>query len=385
MERVGFDGGPIADYTAPVDLGRAGDGGYFFRCHTAGAAFRGGQGQTGFQEFLYAAFRQVRHIHAIDHIPQKPPHIRQHRDQHGLRLFRRGSLGGCPEPDLRGLCVGCQGRIGHMGHFLMKKLVDGAFPHAEGHNIMGDNGVMGEFPKIGFHVPPEHGGHFVRRSGEHKDMDAAGFKRAAGSGAHGVIKNDAVLGQFGLLGIVFGHRDMEGGFIEKADVLQNIGMEDEPFPKGLADGLFGEVVVSRPQPAGGQDDIRPASGDLQGFPEAFRVIAHDGMPKDVDAQGGQALGEVLGVGIGDIAQKQLCTHGNDFCGMRHGIPSLLYIIYGVLVLSGLDPGPGFPLQGPCHERFHIQNAFRLPDLLHAGPGGGMPGSKDGAAVLIGED
>ena len=80
-------------------------------------------------------------------------------------------------------------------------------------------------------------------------------------------------------------------------------MEDEGLSEGFADGLFGEVVVGGTQAAGGDEDVRPAAGDVQRLPEAVGVIAHHGVPEDVDAQGGEALAQGLGIGVGDVAKE----------------------------------------------------------------------------------
>ena len=80
-------------------------------------------------------------------------------------------------------------------------------------------------------------------------------------------------------------------------------MKDQGFLKGGADGLLGEVVVGGAQAAGGDEDVRPAAGNVQRLPETAGVVAHDGVPEDVDPQGGEALAQYLGVGVGDVAKE----------------------------------------------------------------------------------
>jgi len=56
-------------------------------------------------------------------------------------------------------------------------------------------------------------------------------------------------------------------------------------------------------------------GNVQSLPQALRVVPHYRVPEDVDAQGGQALREHLGVGVGDVTQQDLCADGDDLRGV----------------------------------------------------------------------
>ena len=76
---------------------------------------------------------------------------------------------------------------------------------------------------------------------------------------------------------------MQGGLVKGPDVLENVGVEDKGLSEGFADGLFGEVVVGGAQAAGGNEDVAAATGDVQRLLQALRVVAHHGMPEDVDA------------------------------------------------------------------------------------------------------
>ena len=152
------------------------------------------------------------------------------------------------------------------------------------------------------------------RAGQHQHMDAIAGKGTAGGGAHGIVEHGAALGQHGLLGIVFRHGNMEGGLVEDPDFLQNVRMGDQRLVKG-ADGLLGQIVIGGAQTAGGDENIRPAAGDVQRLPEPLGIVSHHGVPEDVDAQGGERLGNGLGVGVGNVAQKQLRAYGNELCGV----------------------------------------------------------------------
>ena len=65
------------------------------------------------------------------------------------------------------------------------------------------------------------------------------------------------------------------------------------------------------------EDIRPLPGDIQGLAQPDGVVPHHRVPEDVDSQGGQSLGDLLSVGIGDAAQQQFGADGDDLSSMRH--------------------------------------------------------------------
>ncbi len=210
-----------------------------------------------------------------------------------------------------------------MAHPLVKQLIHGGFPHAEGHDIVGHDDFTGEFPEVGLHMAAEHGLHLMGRARQHQHMDAAALKGAAGGGAHRVVKHRAPLRQFRLLGVVLRHGHVERGLVKGADILQNVPVQDQRLPEGPADGLLSEIIVGRAQAPGGDDDVRPAAGGIQGLLQPLRVVTHHGVPKDVDAQCRQALGEHLGVGVGNVAQQQFRAYGDNLGGMghMHHIPS----------------------------------------------------------------
>ena len=225
----------------------------------------------------------------------------------------------------------------------MEQLVHRALPHAEGHDIPGHNDLPGELSQIWLRMAAEHGLHLVGRAGKHQDMDAAALKGAAGSGAHRVIKHRAPLRKLRLPGVVLRHGYVEGRLVKGPDILQNVPVEDQLLPKGLADSLLGEVVIGGAQAPGGNENIRPAAGNVQRLLQPPGVIAHNGVPKHVDPQGRQTFGNDLGVGVGDVAQKQFRAHGNDFSGMRHDALPLFRISP-----APRSPPPGTGPPGPLH-------------------------------------
>ena len=197
----------------------------------------------------------------------------------------------------------------------MEQLVHRALAHAEGHDIVGDDDLFGEGAEVRLHAPAEHSLALVGRPRQHQHMDAVRFKGAAGGGAHGIVEHGAALRQLRLLGVVFRHGHMEGGLIKGPDVLQNIFVQHQLLAEGRTDGLLGQIVVGRTQAACGENDVGPVPGNVQSLPQALRVVPHYRVPEDVDAQGGQALREHLGVGVGDVTQQDLCADGDDLRGV----------------------------------------------------------------------
>ena len=147
-------------------------------------------------------------------------------------------------------------------------------------------------------------------------MDAVRLEGTAGSGAPVVDQNGAPLGDQGLLEVVF-RQGASGDPGVVLDALQRFLVIDQLFPKNLGQDVFGQVVTGGAQAAGGDDDIGPAPGQLHRLPGPLGVVPHHGVPKHVQTQGGQPLGEHLSVGVGDAAQQQLGAHRQDLDLMRH--------------------------------------------------------------------
>lgn len=61
----------------------------------------------------------------------------------------------------------------------MEQLIHKGLPHAKGHDVMGDNDLGGQRPKIGDGAAAQHGPHLMGRPRQHQHVDAAAFKGAA--------------------------------------------------------------------------------------------------------------------------------------------------------------------------------------------------------------
>ena len=281
----------------------------------AGAALSGGKREPPPQQVCKAALRQTRDVHPIDHRTQDGTDFLHNRGQHGLCRLLTPGLGGSTEPDLEGLGVSCEGGIAHGGHFLMEKLVHKGLPHTKGHHVMGDNDFRGERAQIGKRMAAQHSAHLMGRSRQHEHVNAVLLKGAARGSAHRIPKDHTARRQLCLLGVVLRHGGMHSSLIKFPDFLQNIPVQNQGLAEDFADGLLGQVVIGRPQAAGGDENIRPAAGNIQSLLQPDGVVAHHSVPEDIDAQGGEALGNLLGIGVGDVSQQQFGADGNNFGSM----------------------------------------------------------------------
>ena len=187
---------------------------------------------------------------------------------------------------------------------------------------MGHNDLLGKSPQIGDRPVLQHGPHFKGRTGQHQHIHTLCFKGAAGGGAHRIVEDHAIGGKLRLLAVVFRHGQVDVPGKVVPDRLQHILPQHQRLAKGLADGLLGEIVVGRPQAAGGEDDIRPFPGNLQRLTQPLRVVAHHSVPEHVDAYAAESLRDLLRVGVDNVAEKQLRAYGNDLSGMGHTRPLL---------------------------------------------------------------
>ena len=202
-----------------------------------------------------------------------------------------------------------------MAHFVPQQLLHRAFTQAEGHNVVGDDDLVGQRPEVGDHMALQHGQHLEGRTGQHQHMDAVGFKSAAGSGAHGIVEYSAALRQFRLLDVVLWHLPVGVPLKKGPDAIQNVLVEHQRLAEGLADGLLRQVIIGGPQAAGGDDDVRPLPGNVQSLLQPLGVISYHGVPEDIDSHGGKGLGDVSGIGVDDVAEEQLRAHGDQLGGV----------------------------------------------------------------------
>ncbi|MPM55553.1 hypothetical protein SDC9_102350 [bioreactor metagenome] len=109
-------------------------------------------------------------------------------------------------------------------------------------------------------------------------------------------------------------------------------MHDQPAPEILRDGLLGQVIICRPQPTGGDDDV---GAFLRNFKTVFQtvgIITHDGLVVYVDPDRGQFLRDELRIGIDDISEQQFGSYSDDFS--IHTLHLLRFLSFPVLFYPG---------------------------------------------------
>ena len=82
--------------------------------------------------------------------------------------------------------------------------------------------------------------------------------------------------------------------------------------EALRQNLLGQVVTGRSQAACRDDDIRTGFCDLHTGTEPFGVVPYYGVILDVDPDTRKHLGDIPRVGVRNMSQKDLRSHGDDF-------------------------------------------------------------------------
>ena len=206
-------------------------------------------------------------------------------------------------------------------HQVPQLVLHGGLADAEGLHRPGDDDTVGQVLQIGDRPVAEHHLTLPGRAGEHEHVDSVGLEGHAGGSAPVVLQHGAALREHGLLEIIFGHGPLH---LEEAvpDALGRGLVEEESLAEGLRQGHLGQVVAGGAQTAGGDDDVGTGPGNFHRLADPLGVIPHHRVVEDVDAQLGQALGDHLGVGVGDISQQQLGADGDEFSGMAHRVSFL---------------------------------------------------------------
>ena len=157
----------------------------------------------------------------------------------------------------------------------------------------------------------EHRAALQRRAGQHDDEAAVRLKGAAGRGAPVVHEDGAALRQHDLLEVVFGHVGV-ALFIKPAQARLLFLVEDELLAEGGGDGLLREIVARGAEAARGDDHVGALLRAADDLLEPAGIVAHDGLPEDVDAELAQQARNVGGVGVDRLAEQQLGADGDNF-------------------------------------------------------------------------
>ena len=183
----------------------------------------------------------------------------------------------------------------------------------------GDDDPVGQLPQIGDRPVGKHGPALPGRAGEHDHVDPVRLKGHAGGGAPVVVQHGAPLGEHGLLVVVLRHGPAA---VELAEVVLDAPgggrVEHQAFAEAPASTFLVRSSQVGPRPPGGDEDVRPGPGQLHRRPQPVRIVPHHRVVVYVDAQGAEALGNELRVGVGNIAEQKLGAHGDELRGMGHG-------------------------------------------------------------------
>ena len=139
------------------------------------------------------------------------------------------------------------------------------FPHAEGHDVPGDDDLAGKGARRygstqrWSMVSISWGG-----PGSISTWMPPASKAQPGGGAHGVVEHGAAppaAGPAGRCCPAWAH----GGRTRRRSECppECPGGAPGGLSKGGADGLLGQIVIGGAQSAGGDEDVRPAAGDVQ--------------------------------------------------------------------------------------------------------------------------
>ena len=303
--RLGFI--PVGDAAIAKHLGGAGDIGEPLCQKPAGAAFRKGDGQVPLLQAPDHHFLQGGHVHAVDPVSQNSPHLLYHRVAQGQGGGPGLRPGGDAQLALALLGIGGHRHAGEGIHQRFHQRLHGAFAHAKNFYIPAPDDAAAEGLQIGQRPLPKHGGTLPGRAGQHDHVAAVLLKGAARSSAPVVHQHGAAPGQHGLFFIVERH----GG---AHPLLQPGQLNRVHFQRPTEHGghrLLGEVIRRGAQAAGGDEHIGPPFGDLHRLPQALGVVPHYRLPIHVKAVLVQPPGDDLGVGVDDLAHKQLSAHGQQ--------------------------------------------------------------------------
>jgi hypothetical protein len=80
----------------------------------------------------------------------------------------------------------------------------------------------------------------------------------------------------------------------------------------LGEDFARQVVLSRAEPAGDDDEIRPITRMAENVEVGFEVVCNGRVKDDIDANLGKLGRQPLAVGVESDAATELATDGNDF-------------------------------------------------------------------------
>ena len=275
----------------------------------AGAALGKGKGPWVLLQQRKNGLFQIFHINAVDEFSQPVADMCNHGGAHGLRFRLAAGLGRHLEQAVCLLGIGCKAGVGHAVHFVGKNVVHAALPDAEDTHRVGDDHLIAQPFQIGHHALFEHCPALFGRARQHDDDLAVLFKGTPGSRPACVVEDRAALRQHGLLGVVLGVFVPGGDIVIEGFIFLFIPLQLQA--EGLCQRVLGQVIAGGAQPAGGDDDVRPLLRYFNALLKPAGVVAHHRVIEHIDADACQRLGNISCIRVGDVAQQQLRSDGDN--------------------------------------------------------------------------
>ena len=151
----------------------------------------------------------------------------------------------------------------------------------------------------------------LRGRAGHGDDDAAVLLHPpAGGGAARVGDRAGGGDEHRLLDVALREAEAAGGE-EGAQPLLHLFVHVHLLVQAEGDRLAGEVVLGGAEAAGDEDEVGALVGAAYRLRQALEVVADGGNVVHVDAHGRQADGEVLRIGVEDLAEQYLRANGDD--------------------------------------------------------------------------
>src|SRR5260370_39876382 len=94
-------------------------------------------------------------------------------------------------------------------------------------------------------------------------------------------------------------------------------MTDDRYPQRPRHALEGDVVVGGADPARREHDVELAAEGAELVGDDGHVVRYHADPAHVDPELAQLAAEVRGVGVHDLARKDLVADEDDSGGLRH--------------------------------------------------------------------
>ena len=125
-----------------------------------------------------------------------------------------------------------------------------------------------------------------------------------------ILKNRRVLRHVGLFIIIF-RLLIPDPLKIVVDHLHRRFVENQFFPQKLAERLFRQIVLRRPQTAGDEKEITVLHSELHYAFQPAGIVSHRIVIQHVYPHLIQLLREISRIGIDHLPEKKFCSHRNN--------------------------------------------------------------------------